>query len=95
MPAAAKKSEPSLLGSGVQLTEVTISHSGGGGVHIRSHAAEKSDYSYFEARKYVFEGWSEADIEAYIEEKRQGLRERVDIIASAEHAERFDQSYMA
>jgi hypothetical protein len=87
MPAA--KSTP-------QLTEVTVSHSAGGGVHIRSHAAEKSDYSYFESRKYVFpEDWSPEDIEAYVEERRQEVRERVDVIASAEHAERFDASYMS
>jgi cytochrome c2 len=87
MPAA--KSTP-------QLTEVTVSHSAGGGVHIRSHAAEKSDYSYFEARKFTFqEDWTEDEIEAYVEEKRQQVRERVDIIASAEHAERFDASYMS
>lgn len=89
MTVAKKKSEP-------QLAEVTISHSAGGGVHIRSHAAEKSDYSYFEARKFAFgEDWTDGDIEVYVEERRQELRERVDIIASAEHEERFNQSYMA
>jgi hypothetical protein len=85
----AKKSEP-------QLTEVVISHTAGGAVAIREYSNEKSSYSYFESRKFVFpEGWSEADIEAYVEDKRKPLRERVDDIASAEHAERFDQSYMA
>jgi hypothetical protein len=78
-----------------QLTEVTISHNAGGGVNIRDYGNEKSSYSYFESHKYVFDGWSEDEITAYIEEKRQELRHRVDVIASAEHAERFDQSYMA
>lgn len=83
------KSEP-------QLTEVTISHSAGGGVKIRKYGDESSTYSYFESHKYVFgEDWSEDDITAYVEGRRQELRERVDGIASDEHAERFDQSYMA
>lgn len=87
MPAA--KSEP-------QLTEVTISHSAGGGVKIRKYGDESSTYSYFESQKFVFgEDWSDDDIAAYVEERRQVLRERVDIIASAEHEERFNQSYMA
>lgn len=84
-----EKSEP-------QLTEVTISHSAGGGVKIRKYGDESSTYSYFESRKFAFgEDWTEDEIEAYVEDKRQPLRDRVDIIASAEHAERFDQSYMA
>ena len=79
-----------------QLSEVTISHSAGGGVKIRKYGDESSTYSYFESRKLVFEkDWSEDDIAAYVEEKRQELRERVDIIASAEHEERFNQSFMA
>jgi hypothetical protein len=86
--AAAKKSEP-------QLTEVVISHNAGGGVNIRGYGDEKSSYSYFESHKYSFDGWSEDEIAAFVEEKRQELRERVDIIATAEHAERFDQSFMA
>ena len=85
----AAKSEP-------QIVEVTISHSAGGNVDIRDYGKEKSNYSYFESRKYVFgEDWNEADIEAYVEERRQDLRTRVDTIASAEHEERFNQSYMA
>jgi hypothetical protein len=85
----AKKSEP-------QLTEVVISHNAGGAVAIREYGNEKSSYSYFESQKYVFpEGWTEGEISAYVEERRQELRDRVDIIASAEHAERFDQSWMA
>lgn len=79
-----------------QLTEKTISHSAGGGVKIRKYGDESSTYSYFESSKYTFgEDWTEEEIGAYVEEKRQVLRERVDIIASAEHEERFDQSYMA
>jgi hypothetical protein len=79
-----------------QITEVTISHSAGGGVNIRKYGDEKSSYSYFESQKLVFgEDWAEDEIAAYVEEKRQELRERVDIIASAEHEERFNQSYMA
>lgn len=65
-------------------------------MHIRSHAAEKSDYSYFESQKFVFpEDWTEDQVRAYVEEQRQVLRERVDIIASAEHEERFNQSYLS
>lgn len=87
--AATKKSVP-------QLTEVTISHSAGGGVNIRKYGDEKSSYSYFESQKLVFQDdWTEEDIIAHVEEKRQVLRDRVDIIASAEHEERFNQSYMA
>lgn len=86
MPAA--KKEP-------QLTEVTISHGAGGGVNIRGYGDEKSNYSYFESHKYAFEGWSDDEIAGYVEEKRQELRHRVDVIATAEHAERFDQSFMA
>lgn len=86
--AVVKKSEP-------QLTEVVISHSAGGGVNIRKYGDEKSSYSYFESQKFVFDGWDGGDIAGFIEERRQELRERVDIIASVEHAERFDQSYMA
>ncbi len=41
------------------------------------------------------QSWSEDEIAAFVEEQRQVLRERVDIIASAEHEERFNQSYMA
>jgi hypothetical protein len=79
-----------------QLTEVTISHSAGGGVNIRGYGDEKSNYSYFESHKLAFaEDWSADDIAAYVEEKRTELRERVDIIASAEHEERFNQSFMA
>jgi hypothetical protein len=81
------KSEP-------QLVEKTISHTAGGGVSIRKYD-EKSTYSYFESSKYVFDGWTEEDIADYIEEKRQELRARVDAIGSEEHAERFDQSFMA
>lgn len=77
------------------MTEVTISHNAGGGVNIRKYGDEKSSYGYFESHKYTFEGWSEDEITAFVEEKRQELRERVDVIAGAEHAERFDQSYMA
>jgi hypothetical protein len=83
------KSEPKLV-------EKTISHSAGGGVKIRKYGDESSTYSYFESTKYVFdEDWTEAEIAAFIEEKRKVLRERVDTIASAEHEERFNQSYMA
>jgi hypothetical protein len=79
-----------------QVTEVTISHSAGGGVKIRKYGDESSTYSYFESQKIAFgEDWSDDDIVAYVEERRQILRERVDIIATAEHAERFDASYMA
>jgi hypothetical protein len=78
------------------LTEVVISHNAGGGVNIRGYGDEKSSYSYFESHKYNFpEGWSEDDIAAFVEERRQELRHRVDVIATAEHAERFDQSFMA
>ena len=83
-----EKSEP-------QLAEVVISHNAGGGVNIRKYGDEKSSYSYFESHKYVFDGWSEEDIAAYVEEKRQALRERVDAVAQVEHEERFDASYMA
>jgi hypothetical protein len=86
---AAKKSEP-------QITEVTISHSAGGGVNIRKYGDEKSNYSYFESLKLVFqEDWTEDEISTYVEEKRQVLRARVDAIATDEHSERFDASYMA
>lgn len=78
-----------------QLAEVVISHSAGGNVDIRDYGKEKSNYSYFESHKYAFEGWSEDEITAFIEERRQELRERVDVIASAEHEERFNQSYLA
>lgn len=79
-----------------QLTEVTISHSAGGGVKIRKYGDESSTYSYFESQKLLFqEDWTADEIAAYVEEKRQILRERVDIVASAEHEERFNQSYMA
>jgi hypothetical protein len=79
-----------------QLVEKTISHSAGGGVKIRKYGDESSTYSYFESSKYVFdEDWTEDEIAEFIEERRAELRERVDAIASAEHAERFDQSYMA
>jgi hypothetical protein len=89
MAVAKKKSEP-------RLVEVAISHSAGGGVKIRKYGDESSTYSYFESRKFAFgEDWTPEDIEVYIEEQRQPLRERVDIIASAEHEERFNQSYMA
>jgi hypothetical protein len=87
--AAAKKSEP-------QIAEVTISHSAGGGVKIRKYGDESSTYSYFESQKLVFQDdWTPDEIAAFVEEQRQVLRERVDIIASAEHEERFNQSYMA
>lgn len=87
--AVTKKSVP-------QVTEITISHSAGGGVKIRKYGDESSTYSYFESRKLAFgEDWTEDEIAVYVEEKRQVLRERVDIIASAEHEERFNQSYMA
>jgi hypothetical protein len=82
------KSEP-------KVTEVTISHTAGGSVSIRKYD-EKSSYSYFESQKFVFqEDWTPDDIAAYVEEKRQILRERVDTIGSAEHEERFSQSFMA
>jgi len=85
----AAKSEP-------QLSEVVISHTAGGNVNIRKYGDEKSNYSYFESRKYTFdEDWTEEEIMAFIEERRGIIRERVDIIASAEHEERFNQSYMA
>lgn len=78
-----------------RVTEVTISHTGGGSVSIRKYD-EKSSYSYFESRKLVFEeDWTEDDIAAFVEEQRQELRHRVDVIASAEHEERFNQSFMA
>ncbi len=79
-----------------RITEVTISHSAGGGVNIRKYGDEKSSYSYFESQKIVFPpDWTDDQVAAVVEEKRQELRDRVDIIAGAEHAERFDQSYMA
>jgi hypothetical protein len=78
-----------------RITEVTISHTGGGSVSIRKYD-EKSSYSYFESQKFVFdEDWTEDEIAAYVEERRQVLRHRVDVIASAEHEERFNQSFMA
>jgi ferritin-like protein len=76
------------------LTEVVISHNAGGGVNIRKYGDEKSSYGYFESRKYAFDGWTDDEVDAFIEEKRQELRERVDVIATVEHAERFDASYM-
>jgi len=83
------KSEP-------QLTEVTISHTAGGGVDIRDYGKEKSNYSYFESHKYAFgEDWSEEEIAEFVEERRADLRERVDGIATDEHEERFQQSYLA
>lgn len=79
-----------------QLSEVVISHTAGGGVNIRKFGDEKWTHSFFESHKYVFpEDWSEDDIAAFVEEKRQALRDRVDVIASAEHDEIFQQSYMA
>jgi hypothetical protein len=88
MPAAKK--------SGPQLAEVVISHSAGGNVDIRDYGKEKSNYSVFQSKRYVFgEDWSEAEIGAYVEERRQELRNWVDTIASAEHEERFNQSYLA
>lgn len=86
MPAA--KKEP-------QLIEKTISHSAGGNVDIRDYGKEKSNYSYFESSKWAFEGWTEDKIAEFIEEKRQELRERVDAIATVEHEERFEQSYLS
>ena len=84
-----EKSEP-------RLTEVTISHSAGGGVKIRKYGDESSTYSYFESHKYVFdEDWSKDDIAVFVEEQRLDLRDRVDVIATVEHAERFDASFMA
>lgn len=86
---ASAKSKP-------RLTEVTISHSAGGGVNIRKYGDEKSNYSYFESQKLAFEDdWTEADIAEYVEQRRAALRERVDAIGQAEHDERFDASYMA
>lgn len=78
------------------LVEVTVSHSAGGNVDIRDYGKEKSNYSYFESHKWQFpESWDEDDVAAYVEEKRQELRHRVDTIATAEHEERFAQSYLA
>lgn len=82
------KSEP-------QLVEVVVSHSAGGNVDIRDYGKEKSNYGYFESHKYVFDGWSEEEIAAFVEERRADLRERVDSIATDEHEERFQQSYLS
>lgn len=82
------KSEP-------KLTQVTIRHDGGGAVSIRKYD-EKSTYTFSESRTFAFDpDWTEAEIEDYVEEKRQALRARVDAIAQAEHEERFDASFMA
>lgn len=87
MPAA--KSEPTLV-------EVAISHSAGGNVDIRDYGKEKSNYSYFESHKWAFpEDWSEDQVAEFVEEKRQELRARVDQIATDEHEERFEQSYLS
>lgn len=79
-----------------RLTEVTVSHAAGGAVSIRSYGNEKSDYSIFQSRKWVFpEDWTEEQIEKFVEEKRKPLRDLVDALADAEHKERFAQSYLS
>ena len=79
-----------------KLAEVVISHSAGGSVDIKSYGKEKSNYGVFQSQKWVFdESWTSDDVEAFVEEKRQVLRDRVDLLGEEEHRERFNQSYMA
>lgn len=72
--------------------EVTVSASAGGKVAINDYGKRSSDWSVFMSEKFqIPPGWTQEQVDAFLDEKYQALYEKVDAIDTREHDIRWEQ----